>query len=87
MMEPYQIFLRSEAIEALHGIRGTSRRSIAFFIDSLASSPLQAGDYSSQDSTGREISIKILGSHAVTYWADHPAKEIKITDIRCADRA
>lgn len=86
-MDPYEIFLRSEAIEALRGIRGTSRKSIAAFIDSLAFAPSQGGDYSVQDSTGREISIKILDSYAVTYWADHPAREIKITDIRSADRA
>ena len=87
MMAPYDIFLRSEAIEALTGIRGISRKLIVVFIDSLASDPLQAGDYSVQYSTGRDISIKILGSYAVTCWADHPAREIKITDIRSADRA
>jgi hypothetical protein len=86
-MAPYEIFLRSEAIEALSGIRGVSRKLIVVFIDSLASDPLQAGDYSVQDSTGRDISIKILGSYAVTYWADHPVKEIRITDIRSADHA
>jgi hypothetical protein len=86
-MAPYEIFLRSEAIEALSGIRGVSRKLIVVFIDSLASDPLQAGDYSVQDSTGRDICIKILGSYAVTYWADHPVKEIRITDIRSADHA
>ena len=87
MIDPYEIFLRSEAIEALRGIRGTSRKWIAAFIDSLAADPSQTGDYASHDSTGREISIKILGSYAVTFWADHPAREIKITDIRSADQA
>jgi hypothetical protein len=33
------------------------------------------------------ICIKIVGSYAVTFWADHPAKEIMITDIRSADHA
>lgn len=87
MMDPYEIFLRSEAIQALQGIRGTSRKSIAAFIDSPASAPSQTGDYALHDSTGREISIKVLGSYAVTFWADHPAREINITDIRSADRA
>lgn len=86
-MAPYEIFLRSEAIEALSGIRGVSRKLIVVFIDSLASDPLQTGDYSVQDSTERDISIKILGSYAVTYWVDHPVKEIRITDIRSADHA
>lgn len=87
MTEPYEIFLRSEAIESLRGIRGTPRKAIAGFIDSLALSPSSTGDYTVQDVTGRVIYIKVLGSHAVTFWADHAAKEIKITDIRSADRA
>ncbi len=86
MTDPYEIFLRSEAIEALREIRGSSRKLIGIFIDSLASDPSQSGDYTAQDSSGREISIKIPESYAVTFWADHPGKEIKITDIRSTDR-
>ena len=87
MIERYEIFLRAEAIEALHGIRGNPRNQIAAFINSLASDPAFSGDYTVEDSTGRIICIKIVGSYAITFWADHPAREIKITDIRSADRA
>lgn len=87
MIERYEIFLRAEAIEALREIRGNPRGKIATFINSLASDPAFSGDYTVEDSTGRVICIKIVGSYAVTFWADHPAKEIKITDIRSADHA
>jgi hypothetical protein len=87
MMQPYEIFLRSEAIEVLRGIRANQRGTIVRFIDGLARDPFVTGDYTSEDSTGRIICIKVLGSYAVTFWADHPAREIKITDIRSADRA
>lgn len=87
MMEPYEIFLRAEATESLRGIRGTARKAVAGLIDSLALDPSATGDYAIQDVTGRVICIKVLGSHAVTFWADHATKEIKIKDIRSADRA
>ncbi|MEO5913826.1 MAG: hypothetical protein ABIS50_06310 [Luteolibacter sp.] len=87
MIGPYEIFLRSEAIETLRGIRGTPRRLVTAFIDALAAEPFTEGDYSLPDATGRNLHIKVLGSYAVTFWADHPAREIKITDIRSADRA
>ena len=61
MTEPYEIFLRSEAIESLRGIRGTPRKAIAGFIDSLALSPSSTGDYTVQDVTGRVIYIKDVG--------------------------
>lgn len=85
MIEPYEIFLRAEAIEALRGTRGNPRRQIATFISSLASDPAVSGDYTVEDRTGRIICIKIVGSYAVTFWADHTAREIKIMDIRSAD--
>ena len=87
MTEPYEIFLRSEAIKSLGEIRGTPRKAIAGFIDSLALDPSSTGDYTVEDATGRVICIKVLGTQAVTFWADHAVKEIKITDIRSADRA
>ena len=87
MIEPYHVFLRAEAIDALRGIRGRQRQRIAAFINALAFPPSTAGDYAIQDSSRRSICISIIGSYAVTFWADHPVKEIKITDIRRADRA
>lgn len=87
MMQPYEVFLRSEAIDSLRRIHGIPRRRMAGFIDSLALDPFLTGDYSVQDPSGRLMNIKILGSYAITFWADHPAREIKITDIRNADRA
>jgi mRNA-degrading endonuclease RelE of RelBE toxin-antitoxin system len=87
MIPPYEIFLRSEVIDSLRGIRATPRKLVARFIDSLALDPFAEGDYVVKDSSDRDIHIKIVGEYAVTYWADHPVKEIKIIDIRSADRA
>lgn len=87
MIEPYAVFLRSEAIDALHSLQPRHRKVVGAFIDSLAMDPFTEGDYNSPDSTGRAIGIKILGAVAISYWADHPVKEIKVIDIRSADRA
>jgi mRNA-degrading endonuclease RelE of RelBE toxin-antitoxin system len=87
MIEPYEVFLRAEAIQSLRSIPASARKRISSFIDLLSSDPALPGDYHITDSTGRIIEIKILGSHAITFWADHAAREIKITDIRSADRA
>lgn len=87
MIEPYEVFLRTEAIEALGALPLTARRRISMFIDSLASAPTSVGDYSLKDKSGRIIEIKVIGTHAITFWADHAVREIKITDIRSADHA
>jgi mRNA-degrading endonuclease RelE of RelBE toxin-antitoxin system len=87
MIQPYEIFLRSEAIDSLRGIRAAPRKLVSKFIDSLALDPFSEGDYSVRDASGRDIHFKVVGEYAVTFWTDHPAKEIKIIDIRSADRA
>lgn len=86
MIPPYEIFLRSEAIHALRMTRGKSRRQISAFIDSLSTNSLLEGDYQVRDSSDREIQIKIIGAYAITFWSDHPAREVKIIDIRKADQ-
>ena len=73
-------------MEALRGIRPKQRAHIGKFIDSLAADPSQNGDYFEQDTTHRKIEIKVSGQYAITYWADHSAKEVKIIDLRRADR-
>ena len=86
-MSRYSIFLRLESIEILKAARGQQRSQITAFIDSLSSNPNENGDYTETDDADRDIEIKIVGKFAVTYWADHAVKEIKVVDIRRADRA
>ena len=86
-MRGYSIYLRLEATEALKNTRGKQRSEIITFIDSLTDNPDVEGDYSEHDHSDRMIEIKIIGQYAVTYWADHAVKEMKVVDIRRADRA
>ena len=86
-MKPYRIFVRMEAAEILRAIRGNQRTSVVAFIDSLSGAPNNPGDYSEHDETGRQLEIKVIGSFAISYWADHAVSEIKVVDVRRADHA
>ncbi len=85
-MSPYKIFLRLEAAEAIRVVRGVQQTQISAFIDSLGNAPSQVGDCTERDESDRQIEIKVIGQYAITFWADHAVKEIKIADIRRADR-
>ena len=87
MTPPYEIFLRGEVVDSLRKIRAKPRKLVAAYIDSLASNPFADGDYAVKDAAARDIQIKVIGEYALTFWTDHPAKEVKIIDIRSADRA
>jgi len=61
------------------------RALILAFLDQLQFNPNRPGDYEETDSVGRRIQIKIIGKYALTYWADHAVKEVKVTNIELAD--
>jgi hypothetical protein len=86
-MGTYGIFLRIEAVDSFKAVRGIQRQQISLFIDSLANDPNRSGDFAERDDSGRQIEIKVLGEFAITYWTDHAVREVKVLDIRKADKA
>jgi len=79
-MDDYRVLLDWESIDTLKRSRGTHRRKLLAFIESLATNPFQVGEY--QRTRGsREVEVKVLGKYAVYYWADHAVQEIKVIDI------
>ena len=55
------------------------------FLESLSGNPSQTGDYEEKDDVGRPVQIKILGDYALTFWADHAVREVKVTKVEKAD--
>jgi hypothetical protein len=83
-MRPYAIYL-NEAALASAPRAGQPREKLMRFIRSLADNPHALGDFSEKDDHGRTVQVKIIGRHAVTFWADHAVSEIKVTHIKPAD--
>ncbi len=85
-MQPYKVLVTIEILQIEPPSRGDLDLILAF-LESLAGNPGKPGDYEERDEIGRPVQIKIVGSHSLTYWADHAVKEIKVTKIEKADRA
>jgi hypothetical protein len=84
-MARYAVYLHFELL-AVMPKRGAQPQKILRFIQSLAENPFIEGDFTDQDETSRTRQIKIIGDHAITYWADHPAKTVMIVDVALADK-
>lgn len=80
-MRPYSVFIHESVL--LETPR--SRARIMTFIRALGTDPFQRGDYAERDDSGREVEVKILGDHAVTFWTDHAAREVKVVSVQIAD--
>ena len=42
--------------------------------------------FAERDLSGRDIQVLIFQRYAISYWADHAVKELKVIDIRYADK-
>jgi hypothetical protein len=86
MSEPYRVFVRKEAFNFLATRRLPERERALRFLDLLANAPHRRGDYSEKDDAGRPLEVVVEGRLAIVFWSDHAAKEVKIVEIRFADR-
>ena len=84
-MQPYKVLISIEILQLHRPARG-EREKILSFLESLADDPFKLGDYEERDDIGHPVQIKIIGDHALTYWADHAVKEVKVVRFEKADR-
>jgi hypothetical protein len=82
----YDLYLREEAFEFLRGQPQAGREKVLGFLRGLRKDPLRKGDYTEHDKVGRDIEVVVVGHYAILFWADHPVKEIKVVELRLADR-
>ena len=82
----YELYLRNEVFEFLRQCRRTDRDALLTVLGALANDPHRHGDFRERDRSGRDLEVLIFRGYAVVYWADHPVKELKVVDIRYADR-
>ena len=83
-MDPYRVLVCIEILQIQQPSR-QERDLILRFLESLESRPSRKGDYEEMDAVGRPVQIKVIGKYALTYWADHAVKEVKVTRIELAD--
>jgi mRNA-degrading endonuclease RelE of RelBE toxin-antitoxin system len=81
----YRVFIEQSAVEAIAGVRGKKRQKLKDFVRLLEENPYDEGDFHEFDDTGRKTFSKIVADHAVSYFADHAVKEVKIFEVVKAD--
>ena len=84
-MQPYKVLV-SIAVLQLERPARAERDKILSFLETLADNPTKPGDFEERDDAGRPVQIKIVGDYALTYWADHAVREVKVTKVEKADR-
>jgi hypothetical protein len=78
MPSGYELYVRHEVHLRIGALKSKT-------LESLSSDPFQKGDYQDRTPEGRDVQVKVIGAHALVYWADHPVREVKIVDFVQAD--
>lgn len=81
----YELVMRRAVAQAATGLNRSQRHRFEAFLDSLAKSPHQKGDFIDTDDRGRPYDVKLVDDLIVTYWVDHAAKEVRIVDLELVD--
>jgi hypothetical protein len=82
----YEVYLRTEAFEFLRHRHPDERNRLLRLLHELGQDPYRRGDFAEREQSGRDIEVLIFRRYAISYWADHAVKELKVIDIRFADR-
>jgi len=82
----YEVYLRREAFEFLRQRHRDDREQILSLLRQLGRDPFRRGEFSEHDRSGRAIEGLILRRYAILFWTDHAVKEVKVIEIRYADR-
>jgi hypothetical protein len=82
----YEVYLRTEAFEFLRHRHSDERNRLLKLFHQLGRDPYRQGDFSERDLSGGEVQILIFQRCAIAYWADHAVKELKVIDVRYADK-
>ena len=82
----YTPFFSEGAFDFLSHLDGSDRKLVLLEIRILGNHPSRDSHFSEQDNKGRDIQGILCSKYCILYWADHAEKEIKITQIRYADK-
>lgn len=81
----YQIYLHRYAAEDVQTLRGSQKRAMLDFLNQLQENPFIRGDFKKCLGV-RDLEVKVIGRHAVYFYADHAAKEVKVVELLRSDQ-
>ena len=80
----YQVVAGQETLDFLFACNQRDRQLLAKLFQELALDPCQTGEYEEADDTGRPLQVRLVGNFLVTFWTDHPVKEVRVVRVEKA---
>ncbi len=76
----YRFSIDQAALPVLLSYSPKERRLLVDFMERLAAAPFDEPELT-EELNGREVAVRFFGHFTITYWLDHPVKEVRIINI------
>ena len=80
-LRAYDIVAPLAVYETLRTLRPVTRRRIEDVLHRLSSQPGLPGDFEAIAEDGRIHQVKVVGDWMLSYWIDHGAREVRVTNL------
>jgi hypothetical protein len=77
----YSSWFSDDAVTFFSSLTKAKRRKVLDIADTLAAHPFSLGDFQSTDEAGHVIETILVDEFIFSYWVDHGAREVRITEI------
>ena len=77
----YESHLSLEVAAFVVALPKRKQRLILDLADQIARHPFEIGDYPTMDAVGRKIENLLLEGFLFSFWVDHAAREVRISEI------
>ena len=82
-MQAYAVYVHERVLDFVLKA-GRQGELVSSFLHRCGHDPYAEGDFKDSDESGRPLEVKLVGPYAVTYWADHAVREIKVINVEPA---
>ena len=77
----YNLAIDLEVLRFLLSLKSVNRAKLLLWLEELKSSPFLAGQFTTFDSTQREIQVSVISSFLVYHWTDHAVRIVQVVKI------
>ncbi len=84
-MSVYRPVLFDQAAESIMALSRRQQRQAMQGIKSVAQHPFVPSDFSTTDTEGRTVEHRLIDAFVFSYWVDHAARHVMITEIEFTD--
>lgn len=77
----YSSHLSADAVAAILALPRRKQTKVMDIADTIAEHPFQISDYRSTDTEGHDVENLLIDEFHFSYWVDHSAREVRITEI------